>query len=1511
MSQPRFWIAAVVVAAAVTPSPVRADRKNEIRAVTFDEDAGTTRVHVQGAQTPTFTVYKLERPSRVVIDVPQARLGEALRGHEGAAVLPANTWAVSTIAAQELDDGGLVVRVIVTLARPGRYDVKTVGNDLVVMVMPRDPAPKVVSAETLAAAQAEREQARQAAQAAERGRAQAEKSGTVAQAEAAHARAQAAAAQAEATKSRQDAAREIEAAARTKTEAEAAKLVASREAEAAKQAAAREAAAAKQELARTKTEAEAAKLAASREAEAAKAETTQRRAEAEAAKADAAQKAAELVAARHKAEVAERAAAQERAEATAAQADAAKLLDDNARMHADASRVRGEAEAAKAEAARMRAEAEAARKDAEAAKGQAAHEKLEAEAARSDAEKLLREAKQQVAALDKKAQAAQALEDKARAANAAAQAREEAAGAIAARVAGERAAAEAASRAAAEARDHLVGQAGADRDKAISDAREAEARLAQARQATFAAEQQRAAAEAAATAATHELEATRAALASVEQQRTAAEAAASQAARQRGEAEAAADEAAHRRSAAEAAATAAAKQRAAAELAASQATQRKSEAEAERTAAEQRRVAAEARARTAKAAADAAEHQRVIAEEAANAAVAAKRAAEGGLAELSAKRLAAERAATELETRSKAEAKAQAEVVAARARQASVDELAQARAEASRLAGERQHAEAELADRRKAAFAQKAEADRLRLAAAQARDAADREAARRATLAEQRAAEEQALARIKAQKAAAELAATQPAGKPAPTTASKPGVAVGPATMTVALPPAGTSAAATASKPGVAVGPATMTVALPPAGAAAVAIASKPGVATGPAVATAASPVGPLSLTTAIHPGMTPLATLATAASSGGTPSVPTAQKPGVANPPVGTATSAPAAAQKPGVANPPAGTVTSAPAAAKPARATPLAQVRDIAFTGDAATGRVTIALAGDATVTLGEVTQAAAELLIDHAQLGPQLERKLDVSRFGGPVRAVASFRDRRTPDRVRLIAELASPATPTFERDAGVVRWSFAGADPARRPVTARPVAAHTQDVPSPKVGGFGAASTPVAQQSVAQLPPQGSRRRVYHGQTVDVHLKDAPIRDLLRLIADTGRVSIVVPDTIDARVTLDLTRVPWDQALEVILSSHQLWYRREGNLYRIAPRKELDAEDEAEAARRDAALKAEAPRPQLVPLNYSSAADLAKKLEPMLSPHGKIAVDERTNQLIVTDVSGNREQIARLALSLDTQTPQISIEARIVEANSTFLRQIGIQWGGRALAGATGGNATGLVWPSSISVIGGNVDSQTVSTGVASPSDFAVNLPAATGSGEGGALGLSLGSIGGNFNINLRLSALEDAGSVRIISSPKVTVLNNKLASIASGVSIPISTVSATGTQTQFVQADLRLDVTPTVSQSDCAISMNLSVSKNAPDFGQLGARGDPTIQRREARTSMLVADGETSVLGGIYTRTTSLAYRKIPFLGDLPVLGWLFKNRREQDDRTELLVFITPKITNRALLRCGK
>jgi type IV pilus assembly protein PilQ len=1319
---PRYLIAAAVVIAAFgTSTSARADARNEVRAVSFAEDGGMTRVHVRGATTPTFTVYKLERPSRVVIDLPQARLAEGLRGHESAATYTANTWAVSTIAAQQLDDGA--VRVIVTLARPGRYDVKTDGNEVVVMVTPRDAAPKTANPADLARAQAESEQAKKQAQAAEQARVAANTEAERLRKLAADQAAKAAAAQRAVDEAKQQLAKNTATAqdlARAQQAAKAAQDEATRA----------------QKIAQTaQVEAERMKLA----AEQARRDAL---ADAQKARSEAAQQQLAATKAREEATQQQLAATKAREETARSHAEAKKIKDDVAKAQADAqalvAKSRAEADAAKLEAQTAKADAARARSEAETAKKQA-------ETSKRDAEKMLKDAKYQLATLEQKTLASQQLEDKARATLAAAQAREEAARASVAKAMKEREAAEAAAKQARDASDKSVA---ADRARLAAEAKAAEERLAKARQSASDADIRRVTAEQAATRARMDLEHTKTALASVEQQRASAVAAATDAARKRSEAEAAASDAARRRNEAEVAANDAARKRKDAE--------------------------------TAK---DAAERQRQIAEAAAQQAMGAKRDAEASLASLNTKRLAAERAANEVAERAKAEGKAQAEMAAAKARKASDDEVAAAKREVARLAEERKRAETELADKRKAVAAQQAESTRLATLAAQAKDSAEREESRRTQLVAQRTKEEQELARIKAQKQAQAVQA-QVAHDQTRTTQ----VRIAPTRTT--QPPA-----------------------------------------------------------------------------------------------PVAVKGPAPAAAK--------------APAPAK------RANVQDIKFKASADTGLVEIAMAGDANVQLGNISASHVELIVDNADIPAKLERTLDVSKLGSPVKKVSSFRDRRTPNRVRLVAELASPAIPTVVRDGNTVRWRFA----ANHAVAQKPA----QSIPPTVVGGFGAASTPVSQQAVSQVPPAPGRgRRVYHGATVEFHFKDAPIHDLLRIIADTGGVNIVVPDTIDAKVTVDMKRVPWDQALEVILASHGLWYRREGNLYRIAPRKELDAEDEAEAARRAAAAASEMPRPEIVTLNYASADELKMKLEGMLSPKGKIEVDGRTNSLIISDIGANRQEIARLALQLDTQTPQITIEARIVEARSTFVRQFGIQWGGRALMGAAGGNATGLVFPSSIGIRGGNDDNQTRTGGISAlPSDFAINLPAATGTGEGGAIGLSLGSVGGNFNINLRLSALEDTGTVRIISAPKITVLNNKAALIRQGVSIPISVVSAAGTQTQFVQADLKLEVTPYVSQRDCAIAMQLDVTKNEPDFVNTGARGDPTILRKEAKTTMLVADGETSVLGGIYTRNTGLAYKKVPFFADLPVIGWFFKSRRENDDRTEILVFITPKITNKASLRCAQ
>lgn len=1438
-----FGVASLVVIAAVALArPARAESHNQIRAITLAEDGATTKVRIAGSEVATFTVYKLERPSRVVLDVARAELADEMRGHEAGVSLAANTWAVGTVVAQPLVDGGSGVRVIVALARPGRYDVKIEGKDLVVLVTARDAAPassagSASSAAEMARAQAQAQAAQRESEAARAEAAQAKASASAQAAAAQKALSSAeqskVAAESARSKAEQDAAAAKKSATAAQGEAERLRAVAAAEAKRAAEAEQlaasaqqrdrkREeaAAAARAQAARAEAEAAAAKaqaVAAQREAERtrAAAERVQRESQVELDKAR-----REIAAAQQKL-AAERAAVEaDRRQVSARAAELERASGDTARLRAEAeatrAAARSESEAAQRAVAAARSEAEAtaaARREVEAARKDAARARAEAEeaqravaTARREADKLRTAAEQkledanaklsaasaQLAALDQQTAAARKLREEAQLADKQAAARQQAARQAEADATAARLAAKAEAERAAAARDQAMAQADskaqsvtaaarAEREQLIAEAKAAEARLAEMTRSAKAAEAQRREAERAAAAAREELEAQRKALASLETQRKGTEDKIRDASTRQARAEAAAASAGERRQKAESEAQSAEKQRAVAEAAAKQAAAQQLAAETARRAAEEQRVAAEAASR-------AAETQRLASERA--------------LTELSSRRAAAERAAEELEARRLAAASAKAKADDADRQQASKAQQEKTKAEAERLAAAKQRAEKELRERTAAVDAQAKEVERLKRAAAAARDEAEREENRRTQLAERRAAEERELDRLRKQVAQTQVA-----------------------------PPAASSPAFASSSTG-----------------------ARPSAA-------------PVALTAMAPAKVAP----ATPAKPAATPAKP----------------------------------------AAKPAA--PAATVTDISFHADDEAPRIDIAIRGDAKVRTGELTDRRAELILDDAELADQLERKLDVTRFGGALRSISSYRDRKVAGRVHLVVDFSSPITPTLQRKGNVLGWKFVSSQVAGRGARSAP-----RTIPTPVIGGFGSTSAPISQQTVTQVSGQVSgqpssggnrRRKVYRGPTVELDFKEAPIHDLLRLLSDVGKVNIVVPDEVDAKVTVRMKRVPWDQALEVILASKGLWYRQEGNLIRVAQRKALDEEDEAEAARRAAAVQSESPRPDVITLNYASSEQLKTKLAPLLSPKGKIETDERTNALIVNDVRANREEIRALALQLDTQTPQISIEARIVEARSTFVRDIGVQWGGRAVAGPDGGNSTGLLFPSSVAVAGGAEDTATVRSGVATPSDFAVNLPAAVGSGAGGALGFSLGSIGGNYNINLRLSALESNGSVRIVSAPKITVLNNTEAKISQGVSIPIQVLSSEGTNTVFVPADLSLTVKPYVSLRDCAIAMELNVTKNEPDFVNTGARGDPTILRKEARTTLLVNDGETSVLGGIYTRNAGLSYSKVPFFGDLPVLGWLFKNRKENDSRTEVLVFITPKITNKAFLRC--
>ena len=403
--------------------------------------------------------------------------------------------------------------------------------------------------------------------------------------------------------------------------------------------------------------------------------------------------------------------------------------------------------------------------------------------------------------------------------------------------------------------------------------------------------------------------------------------------------------------------------------------------------------------------------------------------------------------------------------------------------------------------------------------------------------------------------------------------------------------------------------------------------------------------------------------------------------------------------------------------------------------------------------------------------------------------------------------------------------------------------------------------------------------------------------------MRFLADCGQVNIVTSDEVDGKVTLMLNQVPWDQALDIILRSKGLDMVREGNIIRVAPREAIAAERKAELEKTQIKEQLKPIMIRLITVNHAEGKDMVEQVKGVLSERGSVSFDLRTNTLIIKDIEEHIEAAEDLVKRLDTQTPQVLIEARIVEVNKVNEKELGIQWGG-SFNGIVGtGNATGLSFPSSIGLKGAADDIQIIPPGVPAQPNFMINLPATVGVGSGGALGLSLGSVDGAFNLNVRLSAAASRGTVKIVSSPKITTLDNKKALISQGVSIPISQVSAQGVQTVFFDATLSLEVVPHVTQ-DGNIYLQLLAKNDTPDFQNVGSRGDPTILKKEASTQVLLQDGETTVIGGIYTSNAGYGSTEWPILSQVPIIGALFRKENERSQKNELLIFITPRVINR-------
>ncbi len=437
---------------------------------------------------------------------------------------------------------------------------------------------------------------------------------------------------------------------------------------------------------------------------------------------------------------------------------------------------------------------------------------------------------------------------------------------------------------------------------------------------------------------------------------------------------------------------------------------------------------------------------------------------------------------------------------------------------------------------------------------------------------------------------------------------------------------------------------------------------------------------------------------------------------------------------------------------------------------------------------------------------------------------------------------------------------------------------------------------------------------------------MELRDAEILDVLRVLGQESRLNIIAGDEVVGKVTLSFQNVTLTEALEAILKSRGYTFIREGNILVVVP---VEKEDQYLQTK-------------TFTLNYLDPKEIEKVLKELKSKQGKVIAEPGSNTVIVKDLPQNLAHMEKLVRALDTRTPQVLIEARIVETTRNYVKDLGVQWGGSFNASPFFGNALPYKFPHALSFSGGPSTAPgapgargTTGTGTTgttgtsgaginpitgslgntgtrgaggSADNYVVNLP--TTRDAFGVLGLTLGSVTSSVVLNIRLSALEDTGVARILSNPKILTLNNREAKIISGIEIPVQTVQVVGvgaggaagagtTGIERIKAALELTVVPQVT-SDKQIMLKINTKKDEPDFSRQ-VLGIPTIIKKEATTYLMLRDGETVVIGGIITKREEKGDREIPELGKIPVLGWLFKNERKSLDQTELLIFLTPTI----------
>ena len=409
--------------------------------------------------------------------------------------------------------------------------------------------------------------------------------------------------------------------------------------------------------------------------------------------------------------------------------------------------------------------------------------------------------------------------------------------------------------------------------------------------------------------------------------------------------------------------------------------------------------------------------------------------------------------------------------------------------------------------------------------------------------------------------------------------------------------------------------------------------------------------------------------------------------------------------------------------------------------------------------------------------------------------------------------------------------------------------------------------------------------------YVGRRISLDFQQADISNVLRLIAEVSGFNMVVGEGVKSKVTMKLVSVPWDQALDMILKMNGLGKIRQGNILWIDSLANIAKQQNEESQAKDAKMRAEDLVDRVFYIRNLQATELMTALRQYLSPRGLMQISQGTNALIVRDTESKIAVMKQLVDGLDLEVPQVQIEARIVQADTTYSRSLGVQWGVQNVNNLGGGGVANFK-TGNVGAFGSQV------------SDFLVNLPATVGGLVATpAVGFTIGRTDG-AKLDMRLSAGELLGLSKVIAAPKITTLDKREAKISQGESIPFQTTSLQGTQTTFVDANLELNVTPQITSRDPkeigkTIQLKVRATRNA-----VGARSNPagpSIDRREANTQVTIRDGETMVIGGVFIDSQNNSVAGIPYLSRIPVLGWLFKQKTESVAKQELLIFLTPSI----------